>query len=60
MTYSFKWDAEPTDEQLEQLMREGGEDVCARAAKADEVFWENFRKERELAKEWTKARQNES
>jgi hypothetical protein len=60
MTYNFRQDAEPTDDQLEQLMREVGEDVRARAAKADEAFWENVRKERELAKEWTKARQNEA
>jgi hypothetical protein len=60
MTYSFRWDTEPTDEQLEQLMREVGEDVRARAAKADEVFWETFRKEMQRAKEWKNAQQNES
>ena len=27
MTYRFTWDTEPTDEQLNALMREVGEDV---------------------------------
>jgi hypothetical protein len=27
MTYSFLWDEEPTDEQLQRLMEEVGEDV---------------------------------
>jgi F0F1-type ATP synthase membrane subunit b/b' len=27
MTYSFLWDEEPTDEQLQALMQEVGEDV---------------------------------
>jgi hypothetical protein len=60
MTYNFRQDAEPTDEQLEQLMREVGEDVRNRAAKADEMFWENFRKEMQQAKERMKIRQNET
>lgn len=60
MTYNFRQDAEPTDEQLEQLMREVGEDVRARAKKADEELWKNVRKEVELAAEWMKARKNES
>ena len=55
MTYNFRQDAEPTDEQQEQLMREVGEDVRARAKKADEELWENVRKEVELAAEWMKA-----
>jgi hypothetical protein len=54
MTYNFRQDAEPTDEQLEQLMREVGEDVCARAKKADEELWKNVRKEIQLAAEWMK------
>jgi hypothetical protein len=59
MTYSFRWDTEPTDEQLEQLMREVGEDVRARAAKADEQLWTNLRKEMQLAAEWMKTQQDE-
>jgi hypothetical protein len=56
MTYNFGWDTEPTDEQLEQLMREVIEDVRARAAKADEELWKNVRKEVELAAEYMKSR----
>jgi hypothetical protein len=56
MTYNFRWDTEPTDEQLEQLMREVAEDVRARAAKADEELWKNVRKEVELLGEWMKNR----
>ena len=59
MTYNFRQDAEPTDEQLEQLMREVGEDVRARAKKADEELWKNVRKEIQLAAEWMKAQKNE-
>ena len=55
MTYNFRQDAEPTDEQLEQLMREVGEEVRARAKKADEELWKNVRKEIQLAAEWMKA-----
>ncbi|MDR1341787.1 MAG: hypothetical protein LBK18_00865 [Prevotellaceae bacterium] len=57
MTYNFRQDDEPTDEQLEQLMREVGEDVRARAEKADEELWKNVREEIRLAAEWMKARQ---
>ena len=55
MTYNFRQDAEPTDEQLEQLMREVGEEVRDRAKKADEELWKNVRKEIHLAAEWMKA-----
>jgi len=54
--YSFLSDEEPTDEQLEQLMREVGEDVRERKEIANQKFKEymqlqvNLVRERELAK----------
>jgi hypothetical protein len=56
MTYNFRQDAEPTDEQLEQLMREVGEEVRARGEEADKKFWQNVRNEMQLAEEWIKSR----
>ncbi|MDR1416906.1 MAG: hypothetical protein LBJ57_05760 [Prevotellaceae bacterium] len=60
MTYNFRWDTEPTDEQLEQLMREVGEEARDRWEKADKEFWQNFHKEMLLAEEWMKSRKNET
>lgn len=54
--YRFLSDEEPTDEQLEQLMKEVGEEVRERKEKADKKFKEHLRlqvrlaHERELAK----------
>jgi hypothetical protein len=60
MTYNFRQDTEPTDEQLEQLMREVGEDARARGEKAEKEFWQNFHKEMQKAAEWIKSRKNEA
>jgi arsenate reductase-like glutaredoxin family protein len=51
MTYSFLSDEEPTDEQLEQLMKEVGEEACRKKAKADEALKKRLREEIEAALE---------
>jgi hypothetical protein len=45
MTYNFSWDTEPSDAQLEALMREVGEDVRERRAAADAKFWQALHNE---------------
>jgi len=55
-SYRFLSDAEPTDEQLEQLMKEVGEEARERKEKANRKFKEYVQqqiklvRERELAK----------
>ena len=49
LTYSFLQDKEPTEAQLEMLMREVAEDVRNRREKADADFRELIRKEIKLA-----------
>jgi hypothetical protein len=49
MHYSFLWDTEPTDEQLETLMREVGEDVRRRRKKAVENFQATLKLEMQQA-----------
>ncbi|MDR2854320.1 MAG: hypothetical protein LBV31_03325 [Prevotellaceae bacterium] len=45
MTYSFLWDTEPTDEQLEMLMQEVGETVRQKKAAAAIRFNEQMQLE---------------
>jgi len=45
MKYSFNWDTEPSDAQLETLMQEVIADVITRRKAADEAYWELLRKE---------------
>lgn len=47
--YRFLSDDEPTDEQLEMLMKEVGEDVRKRKLAADKKFREHLQLEVELA-----------
>jgi hypothetical protein len=42
MTYSFLSEAEPTDEQLKQLMREVGAEARERFAEANQKYWEQI------------------
>ena len=50
MTYSFNWDTEPSDAQLETLMKEVIADVITRRKAADKAYWELLRKEVERVK----------
>lgn len=45
LTYNFLQDTEPTDEQLEQLMREVAIDARKRREKADRAFQKLLRQE---------------
>jgi hypothetical protein len=45
MTYRFLWDEEPTDEQLETLMQEVGEDVRREQKEIDISFKEKMQLE---------------
>jgi hypothetical protein len=45
MTYSFLWDTEPTDEQLETLMQEVAEEVRRKNVIAEENFRKNMQEE---------------
>jgi hypothetical protein len=47
--YRFLSDEDPTDEQLEMLMKEVGEDVRKRKLEADKKFREHLQLEVELA-----------
>ncbi|KAA6309587.1 hypothetical protein EZS27_038951 [termite gut metagenome] len=55
MTYSFLWDTEPSDAQLERLMQEVVEDARIRRIKADEDFKKLIHKEVKLATERNKS-----
>ncbi|MDR3246086.1 MAG: hypothetical protein LBT50_06590 [Prevotellaceae bacterium] len=50
MTYSFLWDTEPTDEQLETLMQEVAEEVRRKKAIAEENFRKTMQEELRRAK----------
>jgi ElaB/YqjD/DUF883 family membrane-anchored ribosome-binding protein len=50
MTYNFRWDAEPTDEQLEQLMREVGEEARESNKEANAKYRQAIREEIKLMK----------
>jgi hypothetical protein len=43
MTYRFTWDSEPTDEQLQQLMKEVATDVRQQTNRLDIQFRANLR-----------------
>ena len=51
MTYSFLSDEEPTDEQLEQLMWEVGEEARQKKKEADQRLKEHLREDITLALE---------
>ncbi len=55
LTYNFLQDKEPTEAQLEMLMREVGEEARNRREKADADFKELIRKEIKLAAQRGKA-----
>ena len=48
--YRFSSDAEPTDDQLEALMREVIADVIKRRKKADKAYWKLLKDEAERVK----------
>ena len=50
MKYSFRSETEPTDAQLEALMREVIADVIKRREAADKAYWELLKKEVERVK----------
>jgi hypothetical protein len=45
MTYRFTWDEDPTDEQLEALMREVGEDIHREKEVLAKIWEENMQRE---------------
>jgi hypothetical protein len=45
MTYSFLWDEEPSDEQLQALMREVGEDVRRQSERIERQIKEKLEDE---------------
>jgi hypothetical protein len=45
MTYSFLWDEEPTDEQLQALMEEVGEDVRRESEQLERLVKEKIEEE---------------
>ena len=50
MKYRFSSDAEPTDAQLEALMREVITDVIKRRKKADKAYWKLLKEEAKRVK----------
>ena len=50
MTYSFNSEAEPTDAQLEALMREVATDATKRRKAANKVYWKLLKEEVERVK----------
>jgi len=50
MTYSFNSEKEPTDAQLETLMREVAVDATKRRKAADKAYWKLLKKEVERVK----------
>lgn len=42
--YNFLYDSEPTDEQLQLIMKEVAIDVKEKAKEAEEKFWANHKK----------------
>ena len=60
MTYSFNSEKEPTDAQLETLMREVALEATKRRKAADKAYWELLKEEVERVKNsspFTKSRQ---
>ena len=51
MNYRFVWDTEPTDEQLQEIMQEVGEDVCCQKEKHRKMVLENIKKATAQARE---------
>lgn len=51
MTYNFNSNTEPTDAQLETLMREVAADATKRRKAADKVFWKRLEEEVTRAEE---------
>jgi hypothetical protein len=45
MTYSFLWDEEPSDEQLQVLMQEVGEDVRRESEQLEQLVKEKIEEE---------------
>jgi hypothetical protein len=45
MTYRFTWDEDPTDEQLEALMREVGVDIHREKEDLAKIWEENMQRE---------------
>ena len=45
MTYSFLWDEEPTDEQLQVIMQEVGEDVRRESERMKQQIKEKLKEE---------------
>jgi hypothetical protein len=45
MTYSFLWDEEPTDEQLQRLMEEVGEDVRRESKQLEQLVKDKLKAE---------------
>jgi hypothetical protein len=45
MTYSFLWDEEPTDEQLQRLMEEVGEDVRRESKQLEQLVKDKLEEE---------------
>ena len=43
-TYNLSMEREPTDEELEEIMREAAKVAAERARKADEAFWAQVNK----------------
>ena len=44
MNYRFTWDTEPTDEQLQAIMKEVGEDADRQQKKTQQMVLENIKK----------------
>jgi len=44
MNYRFVWDTEPTDEQLQTIMQEVGEDVHRQQKRLQRMILENIKK----------------
>jgi hypothetical protein len=51
MTYKFNSNTEPTEAQLEALMREVAADATNRKKAADKVFWQKLKDEVKRAEE---------
>ena len=48
-TYNLSMEREPTDEELEEIMKEAAKVAAERARKADEAFWAEVNKAMEEA-----------
>ncbi|MDR1963454.1 MAG: hypothetical protein LBQ50_06720 [Planctomycetaceae bacterium] len=50
MTYRFTWDTEPTEEQLDQLMKEVAEKVRQQSVRQEQLIRDRLKQELELAR----------